>query len=155
MSPMRIALIVIAALAALAFAGTLAVAVYARMVSMPAAVWHVDPAGVTPPRTPNYALRTGDDAPRLPGAPEDVAARFAAVAEAEGATLIGGSVEDLHMTYVQRSRIMGYPDAISLRFHAEGDATRIDVFSRARMGRSDFGVNAARVARWIDAAQAR
>jgi uncharacterized protein (DUF1499 family) len=47
---------------------------------------------------------------------------------------------------------LGFPDAMSIRLHAEGDMTRVEIFSRSRFGYSDMGVNAARVARWIDAA---
>jgi uncharacterized protein (DUF1499 family) len=53
------------------------------------------------------------------------------------------------MTYVVRSRIMGFPDAVSIRLVPLADGTRVEVFSRSRYGYSDMGVNAARVARWI------
>lgn len=151
---MRIVISALFALVALSVLGLIGVAIYARSVPMPAALWHVDPAEVTPPASPNFALRTGAEAPVLDGTPREVAARINEVALAEGATLIGGSVAEGHMTYVQRSRLMGYPDAISIRVHLEPDGvrSRVEVFSRARMGYGDMGVNAARVARWLAAA---
>lgn len=142
-------LLVILAVVLLAVVGG---AVYFRLVPMPAERWHVDPAEVEPPATSNYELRAGDDAPRVPLPVEAVAARLDSVARAEGAGLIAGDLAEGHATYVARTRIMGFPDAVSIRLHAEGDATRIDIFSRSRFGESDLGVNSARVARWIDAA---
>ena len=127
-------------------------AVYFRSAAMPPDRWHVDPAGVTPPASPNFALLRGAEAPVVAAAPADVAARIDAAATAEGARRIAGDPSSGHMTYVARSRIMGYPDAISVRLVPVGDGTRIDIFSRSRFGYSDMGVNAARVARWVAAA---
>lgn len=145
---MRIVIVILALLVA-AFVGA---AVYFRFAPMPPEVWHVDPAEAEMPASPNAERRVGDDAPRIPGTLPEVAVRLAAVAGADGARLIAGDLSEGFATYVARSRIMGYPDAISVRLHDEGDVTRVDVFSRARFGYSDMGVNAARVARWIDAA---
>jgi uncharacterized protein (DUF1499 family) len=145
---MRIALVLLAVLALAVVAG----AIWFRLAPMPPERWHVDPATATPPGTPNYVLRVGEDAPRIPRDPATVAARLAAVAEADGATLIAGDPAEGHATWVVRTRIMGFPDAVSIRLHPEGEGTRVDVFSRSRFGQSDMGVNAARVARWIDAA---
>jgi uncharacterized protein (DUF1499 family) len=82
-----------------------------------------------------------------------VAARIDGIATEEGAQLIGGSPAEGHMTYVARSRIMGFPDAISIRLVPVGEGTRMEIFSRSRFGYSDMGVNAARVERWIAAAR--
>ena len=65
--------------------------------------------------------------------------------------LRAASVSDGHITYVQRTRLMGYPDAISVQVHPTDEAGQvaIDIFSRSRFGHSDMGVNAARVERWL------
>jgi hypothetical protein len=139
-------------LIALVLLAVIGAAIWFRMVPMPAETWHVDPAAVTPPGSPNFELRTGADAPRLSGSVGEVALRIDAAAKADGAQLIAGDPGEGFVTYVVRSRLMGYPDAISVRLHPEGDETRVEIFSRARFGYSDMGVNAARVARWIDAA---
>jgi uncharacterized protein (DUF1499 family) len=138
-----LALVVLAAIGA---------AVFFRTVPMPAETWHVDPATAPLPTTPNYERLVGDEAPRFPGAPLDIMLRLDAAAKADGAERIGGDVADGFVTYVVRSRIMGFPDAVSIRVHPEGDATRIDIFSRSRFGYSDLGANASRVARWLAAA---
>jgi uncharacterized protein (DUF1499 family) len=139
-------------LVALVLFAFIAGAVWFRMAPMPPETWHVDPASATPPVTPNYVLRTGADAPRLAGTPTEVMLRLDAVAKSEGAERIWGDPSEGFVTYVVRSRLMGFPDAISIRLHEDGDQTRVDIFSRSRFGQSDMGVNAARVARWIDAA---
>jgi uncharacterized protein (DUF1499 family) len=127
---------------------------YIRHSSMSVERWHVDPATAPRPGTPNaYLLRDIDgDAPAamLAAPPEAVAAALDRVAAtAPRVTRLAGSAAGGHVTYVQRSRIMGYPDAMSIRLSPVGDGTRIEIFSRSRFGYSDAGVNAARVARWM------
>lgn len=147
---MRIVLILVVAI----LAAGLGAALYFRTASMPPEAWHVDPAAATPPESPNFELRTGDRAPVIDAAPDVVAARIDAIATSERARMIGGDLAEGHMTYVARSRIMGFPDAISVRLVPVGEGgTRMEVFSRARFGYSDMGVNAARVARWVAAAR--
>lgn len=143
---MRLPLILLA-LAALAGLGA---AVYVRVAPMPADRWHVDPATVTPPASPNFALLVGASAPVFDVAPDVLAARIDAVATAERAELIGGALAEGHMTYVVRSRLMGFPDAVSIRLTPVSGGTRMEIYARARFGYSDLGVNAARVARWIE-----
>ena len=143
-------LTLILALAALAVIGA---AVYFRSVSMPPERWHVDPSAVTPPASPNFELRTGERAPVFDVTPDVMAARIDAIATAEGAGMIAGDLAEGHMTYVARSRLMGFPDAISVRLVPVGEGTRLEIYSRSRFGYSDMGVNAARVERWIAAAR--
>jgi len=146
---MRILLIVIVVVVA----AVIGAAAYFRNVSMPAEAWHVDPGAVTPPGTPNFELRAGEAAPVFDVTPDVLAARIDAIATAERAELVGGSLASGQMTYVARSRIMGFPDAVSIRLVPVGEGTRMEIFSRSRFGQSDMGVNAARVARWVAAAR--
>ena len=146
---MRIALIVVL----LVVVAVIGAAVYVRTAAMPAEDWHVDPASVTPPDSPNFELRRGEGAPVFDATADEMAARIDAIATAEGAEMIGGSLALGQMTYVARSRIMGFPDAISIRLVPVGGGTRMEIFSRSRFGHSDIGVNAARVTRWIAAAR--
>ncbi|MBV9687983.1 MAG: DUF1499 domain-containing protein, partial [Alphaproteobacteria bacterium] len=48
-----------------------------------------------------------------------------------------------------RSRWFGFTDDIVVRIGASGSGSRIDVRSSSRLGRSDFGVNAARVRAYL------
>lgn len=148
---MRTILIIILLLVA---AATAALAVYARTYQMRPEVWHVDPGEGPEPTGGNVFVLRGESAPRLDGSPAEVAARLDRVARAEGARVMAGDPEAGFVTYVARSRLFGYPDAISIRLHEEGEATRVDILSRSAIGESDFGVNEARVRRWIAAAVA-
>ena len=58
----------------------------------------------------------------------------------------------LQYDFVQRTKLMRFPDSITVRFLPldEGKST-IAVFSRSHYGRKDFGVNRERVEAWLDA----
>jgi len=144
---MRIALIIFLLVLALV-AG---LAIYMRAVAMPAAIWHVDPDTAVAPTTPNFVLINGDEAPVVSLSPTDTATRLDAIARDDGASLIGGSLTDGFATYLVRTRLMGFPDVVSIRLHDDGGQTRISLFSRSRFGESDMGVNQARVDRWLGA----
>jgi uncharacterized protein (DUF1499 family) len=57
----------------------------------------------------------------------------------------------LTFRYVQRTKIMRFPDTIVVRFFdlGEGQST-VALYSRSQLGRSDWGVNHARVQRWLE-----
>jgi len=81
-------------------------------------------------------LRTGADG----------LARFDVVASAAPRTkLLAGSVEDGTATYVTRTKLLGFPDYTTA--HQDGDLLK--VYARLRFGRSDLGVNGARIADWL------
>lgn len=79
----------------------------------------------------------------------------AIVVETPRTTRATGSVEDGKVTYVTRSRIMGFPDynTIGLYDGPVGDGTDryLEIYSRLRFGRSDLGVNRQRVKGWLAA----
>lgn len=132
-----------------------ALLLYIRLAPMTADRWHVDPATAPRPSSPNaYILRDGEgadaSAPVLPAPPAETARALQALLDSEPrVTRIAGDLAEGHATYVQRSRLVGFPDAVSIRLTAEGVGTRVTVFSRSRFGYSDAGVNAARVNRWM------
>lgn len=64
----------------------------------------------------------------------------------ERTELIAGSVEEGMMTFRTRSKLIGFPDFTTLQLSEDG----IRMFARLRFGKSDMGVNAARLERWID-----
>ena len=52
---------------------------------------------------------------------------------------------------IQRSRTFGFPDIIDVRFMKLGEErSTVAMYSRARYGIRDFGVNRARVRNWLD-----
>ena len=61
--------------------------------------------------------------------------------------VLAGSVDDGMITYVTRSRLIGFPDYTPV----EAKDGMVTVFARLRFGRSDLGVNRRRVEGWIKA----
>ena len=53
-----------------------------------------------------------------------------------------------------RSRWFGFTDDIVVRITPSGSGSRIDLRSSSRLGRSDFGVNAARIETYLAALRA-
>ncbi|GMG84866.1 DUF1499 domain-containing protein [Paralimibaculum aggregatum] len=127
--------------------------------------WHADPLASERTGRPNDHLVAPEGlaaapvdavfAPVFPPAAESPAALIAQlhrVAMAEPrVTVVAGSPEALHVTYVQRSAVFGFPDYISVRAVPVGGGAGLALWSRARFGYSDMGVNAARVSRWLGA----
>lgn len=61
--------------------------------------------------------------------------------------LLAGGPDTGLVTYVTRTAFWGFPDYTTVQTTQTG----LNVYGRLRFGRSDFGVNAARVDRWINA----
>lgn len=114
---------------------------YVRLAPSDPNRWHIEPR-VTEDKTLNNAalrrLTVGSGGLR----------RMDTLISSEPRTYrLAGSVEDGMVTYVTRSRTMGYPDYTTMMQVGED----LLIYARSRFGRKDFGVNAARVDRWIDA----
>ncbi len=121
----------------------LAAVAWVRLAPTDPARWHVDPVAAPDPATPNFArIQPGEVTLNDP----DPAARLRAAMEAMPRTrLVAGSEGEGMMTFVTRSRLMGYPDFTTIRvLLAEGGAT-FAALARSRFGQSDMGVNAARL----------
>lgn len=59
------------------------------------------------------------------------------------------------LRYVQRSRLMGYPDTINVKVVPMPDGgSSVLLYSRSKLGHGDMGVNRARVERWIELIEA-
>jgi Protein of unknown function (DUF1499) len=133
------------AFALIAFLGALA---FVRLAPSDPAVWHVDLAapGFDPGSGQVFCLRPGGRyAPSEPM--ETVLARLDAVALATSRTeRLAGSVAEGRITWVTRSRLMGYPDYTTAQVMA---GPGLCVFGRQRFGRRDWGVNAARIGGWM------
>lgn len=144
----RLLLVVLAGLAVMG-------AAWIRLAPSDPARWHEDPRLVTRPSSPNaHLLRLvgGDDVPPVFNlSAQDLATRVHDVALADGAILLAGSVGTGHMTFLSRSRLMGFPDYTSVLIEPAGEGAMLLAFARARFGHSDLGVNRARLERWITA----
>ncbi|MBD3677652.1 MAG: DUF1499 domain-containing protein [Rhodobacteraceae bacterium] len=127
---------------------------YIRLAPSDPVRWHVNPLSADSPGEAGILLRPegGDDvAPTWQMTSEDLLAAFDQVARAAPRTRkLAGSVEEGQITYVTRTKWMGFPDYVSVRAvpAGEGKAT-LAVFSRLRFGGSDLGVNRARLMGWL------
>ena len=121
--------------------------------------WHVDPSTARPSGKPNEHLVAPPGTTAAPTdaqtrlyseSPRDLLARFDAIARTQPRTkLVAGDLDGLMITYVQRSRIVGFPDYLTVKAVAGEGGAGLIVWSRSRYGRSDFGVNRARVEAWL------
>jgi uncharacterized protein (DUF1499 family) len=72
-----------------------------------------------------------------------------------GWTIVAADAETGHIEASERSRWFGFTDDIAVRVAAAGSGSRIDIRSSSRHGRSDFGVNAERIRRFLAALRSR
>lgn len=74
-----------------------------------------------------------------------------AIASEPRVELVASDDGGLTQRYVQRTRIMRFPDTIVVKFIDLGDGrSTLALYSRSQLGESDFGVNRARIERWIE-----
>lgn len=127
-------------------------------------VWHKDPLTVATSETPNSfrMAPAGSTRERIDMTSPVYSEPAVVMAQAfdefvlqQRATVrIAGLPPELMMTYVQRSEALKFPDYVSVKFMDLGDGTStIAVYSRARYGYADMGVNQARVERWVKTLQ--
>ena len=141
------------------------IAIAMRVLPDDSAAWHVDPLLAARTGKPNDYLvapaglaaaepdRVSDTWPMPPA---ELMARVDAVALGEPRTdRIAGGPGEPWATYVQRSRLFGFPDYVSVRAVEAPGGSALAVWSRARFGHGDMGVNRARVERWLAALDAR
>ena len=126
-------------------------ALYVRLAPSDPARWHVAPAAAT---RDDCTVEQGEGDARaacllaIP-APE-VLARLDAIAMATPRTTrLAGSPEDGRITWITRSALWGFPDYTTAEAAPDGTGTRLTVHARLRFGRSDMGVNAARLRDWL------
>ena len=74
----------------------------------------------------------------------------AAVARERDLQEIASDAAQGTLRYVQRSRLMRYPDTINVKVvDLPGSGSSVLIYSRSQLGRSDMGVNRARIERWM------
>lgn len=139
---MRILVFIIAAVALL----ILFLMAYVRLAPVDIARWHQTREVTGPGDTTRPA---SFEAVRRMTAPADQV--LAAVAQQAMTTprtiLLAGSIEEGMMTYQTRSLLWGFPDYTTVSVQDD----LLVLFGRARFGRSDMGVNKARISTWLEA----
>jgi len=115
------------------------IAAYIRLAPSNPGRWHVDPSVASDPGRGGVLRKvTGD-----------LAALDAIIQAAPRVRVLAGAVTVGHITYVTRSRVLGFPDYITVK----QIGPELVILSRLRFGRSDMGVNAARLNRWLESLQ--
>jgi uncharacterized protein (DUF1499 family) len=120
--------------------------VYIRLAPSDPARWHI----ALDPRPPSMSQISLDRVIALEGAAytdlplvPDIFAQLKSIAAATPRTSIL-SEDTNHITFVTRSKWLGFPDYTTAQITPSG----LTLFARLRFGRSDLGVNAARLAEW-------
>ncbi len=87
----------------------------------------------------------------LTTSPVEALTAIARIAEQTNRTsLLAGSVDEGMITFVTRSRVMGFPDYTTVSIVlADDDAPLLMIHGRLRFGASDLGVNRARIEGWL------
>ena len=70
-----------------------------------------------------------------------------------GTQRLAGSVEEGQVTYVSRTKVIGFPDYTTVGIYEVEGQKVLEAYGRLRFGRSDLGVNANRIKGWVRAAQ--
>ena len=149
----RIAKIILI-IAVIGLAGT---AIGMRSISDNAETWHVDPTSAERTGRPNdYLVAPSGLTSAAPDRtakvhalpPEELLFLFDAVVR-PSSTVLGGSVKDRHITYVRRTTVLGFPDYVSVKAVEVDGGSALIIWSRARYGYSDLGVNQKRVDGWL------
>ncbi len=123
----------------LIIAGVAGAMIYVRVAPHDVARWHQMPGAVT-----NRDFRGG--AMRIVGA-EGLKPLNDIILATPRTRVLAGSVGEGMITYVTRSAVFGFPDYTTIR----QAGPQIEIYGRLRFGRSDFGVNAARIDGWLGA----
>jgi uncharacterized protein (DUF1499 family) len=72
-------------------------------------------------------------------------------ADANTAELYCGTDCGERARLIQYTRLMRYPDTIDIAVFPATDGSTLAIYSRSLVGRGDFGVNRARIERWLAA----
>ncbi len=112
---------------------------YIRFAPSEPSVWHVDPKVTADQDLANGVRR------RIPGEDAEFAELDRIILSTPRTELVAGSVDEDRITYVTRSKWMGFPDYTTIQQVDD----RIELYARARFGQSDLGVNRARVDTWL------
>jgi hypothetical protein len=118
--------------------------------------WHVDPVAAPDPGEGGVRLvpdDAGGGAPVYELPPEALIAAFDGfVADQPRVTRLAGSVDEGRITYIARTKWIGFPDYVTVEALPLGaDRSTLAILSRLRFGQSDLGVNRARVTAWLEA----
>ena len=114
--------------------------------------WHVDPELVEQNDSRNSYLNNSKSGNfSYYAVPiKDLYLKLHEISEADKCQRVFGNIDGGLITFVCRSRFLGFPDyvSISLKEHETGKSS-LSVFSRSRFGVYDFGKNKKRMKKWL------
>lgn len=110
--------------------------------------WHVDPRGVAVTTLGGWKVGGDDAVYPVPAA--ELLAAIDRVALATPRTIrLAGSPGEGRITYVTRSRLVGFPDYTTVEAAPAGGGAALIAVARQRYGTGDMGVNRARLEAWL------
>lgn len=100
---------------------------------------------------PGYCTATAAPSPIFAVSVERLADYFGEVIAGEsGIVRVAGETAPHRLVLIQHSLLLRFPDVITIEFVAlDAERSSLAIYSRARYGRGDFGVNRKRVLRWL------
>jgi hypothetical protein len=116
-------------------AGILAGVAFIRLAPSDVARWHKPIGDAENTTGDGWAARV---VPATPGLLSDLHQGMLRLPRTE---LLAGSVAEGRLTYITRSKVMGFPDYTTV----EQDGDQIKLYARLRFGKSDLGVNGKRL----------
>lgn len=109
--------------------------------------YHEDPGEPDPQRSETRLI--GLEAPRYPASADVVLETFVDIAKADGARVVQGDIDEGMVTLMTRSKFFGFRDFITAKAVDEPTGAKLSLLSRPRINGYDWGVNAARLDRWL------
>ncbi|WP_095589347.1 DUF1499 domain-containing protein [Actibacterium ureilyticum] len=123
-----------------------------RLAPVDPARWHQPIAGLSAPGTQRLDGGARHLTPPMDRTPDALLATLDRIARDTPRTrVIAGSVAEGRITYETRSAFWGFPDYTTVEARGDDGAAQLALFARLRFGKSDLGVNAARIDRWTAA----
>ena len=128
--------------------------VYIRNANDDPRVWHIDPEGAawTGKRNNFKVSPEGDDkvhkSPVFEMSAAELMTNFQKMALEQPDTVLLGE-RDGFATFVQRTKLMQYPDYISVKAVDVEGGSALFINSRSRFGNSDGGLNKKRILSWL------
>ncbi len=113
--------------------------IYVRLAPSSPARWHVAP----PDRAKRFKAGVVEI---IPGNIKEFSQLSEIAAKTPRTRRLAGSVDEGRVTYITRTPFWGFPDYTTL---ALSDDDQITLYARLRFGKSDSGVNAARIGDWL------
>ncbi|WP_319826442.1 DUF1499 domain-containing protein [Thalassovita sp.] len=116
-------------------------AVWVRLAPTDPARWHLPVEGRADKDFKAGALRV------ISGGAQVLVALDGIILATPRTRVLAGSVSGGRVSYVTRSKLWGFPDYTTVELRGE----EIAILGRSRFGRSDMGVNRARIEAWLKA----